>query len=297
MDSSYASLLRLGVRACAIDDQVVDFFRELIGRRMCPKMKSFEFSSSDDSLTLCFLIPWLAHLPNLRKLNLTLGQMSEIEKERFRYLLQKDRPPMSSLAISGNEQPFEAAAVLKASLPSMKYLNALIIFKIPETEPLAIEQILSSCSCLNNLKKLQLKEISLENEGIRLLYRVLDNMPLLQSLSLTNVKFVPGLSQRLYSDLFRLIRECRRLTYLSLLGLDIGEGNIEDLGDLCFQMKSLEKLDLRYNKLSVPALNTLFEALEKRSLAMKLLRLDGNPGCEDEEVIAKLQHICNLVNH
>jgi hypothetical protein len=298
---SFNTLMRLAVRKCAIDDEVISFLRQL---PVISTLKSFECSASNYDENFSFLLPWLKKLPELRKLFLSLGTMAAEEKRCFEVILNRIKNSMKELHLSCCSDPqfdsFEAADVLAACLPSMKFLYELHIHRIPEKESQKLETILKSCHHFKKLNEFQLEYLSLRKEGIELLCEALRQLSRFQKLKSFRLFNVEVFSEQQAPALFCSIMECRSsLTHLQLSSVGIGDANIEVLVELCLQMEWLETLDLRYNNISANALWQLNEKLagEGELKSRLTLRLDKNPGCDSSEGIKKLQGIFKAVTH
>ncbi|ELU00869.1 hypothetical protein CAPTEDRAFT_201795 [Capitella teleta] len=270
-------LQALLIEDCEMNDECMERMPQLLNNLHLQQLSI----ANKNSRNLAQLLPRIADMDELTTLIISLVNMNEEEKS-FGRILQKNTLRM--LILPHCYFSIELCDALRHHFPSMSSLEYLNINKCDIGDHSAFGRTLSAAHHLQ-LKTLDLRDIELSDENLKILCNVLPQLNNLIKLTFVNVDLLldgdtdpfiaessdgsvcsPRAPQRhiltpLNPHSARLllgaIAQCRQLKKLTLSGMQIEDDLMSDLCEMLESSDQLEQLDISGNKLTVNSLQEL----------------------------------------
>ncbi|ELT94501.1 hypothetical protein CAPTEDRAFT_192403 [Capitella teleta] len=170
---------------CEMDDECMERMPQLLNN---PHLQYLSIANKN-SRNIAQLLPRIADMDELFTLNISLVNMNEEEKRSFGRILQKNTLRM--LLLRHCYFSIELCDALRRHFPSMSSLESLLIGKCDIGDHFAFGRTLSVAHHLQ-LKTLDMRDIKLSDENLKILCNVLPQLNNLINLRFKNVDLLLG---------------------------------------------------------------------------------------------------------
>ncbi|ELT92375.1 hypothetical protein CAPTEDRAFT_191259 [Capitella teleta] len=283
----------LFIADCEMNDECMERMPQLLNN---PHLQQLRITSKN-TRNIAQLLPRIADMDELLLLSISLVNMNEEEKRSFGRILQKNT--LRRLCLRHCYFSIELCDALRHHFPSMSSLECLFITECDIGDHSAFGRTLSAAHHLQ-LKTLDLRNIKLSDENLKILCNVLPQLNNLIELTFMDVDLLldgdtdPFIAES--SDgsvrsplapkrqimtplnphsarlqkLIGAIAQCRQLKELTLEQMQIEDDLMSDLCEMLESSDQLEQLNISGNKLTVNSLQELSQCLKEPRKLTKL---------------------------